>query len=99
MATNIFQPGQKLTAAALNGAIDSIAGVQNPSNDYKWQQTSLGRMQTTWSTFLNTESEIASPLDVGVAVQQLDQPIFVGDQQIGGVRRLFMNVGNPVYDE
>lgn len=56
-------------------------------------------MQTTWSTFLNTESEIASPLDIGVAVQQLDQPIFVGNQQISGVRRLFMNVGNAVYNE
>lgn len=48
---------------------------------------------------MNTESEIASPLDIGVAVQQLDQPIFVGNQQISGVRRLFMNVGNAVYNE
>lgn len=48
---------------------------------------------------MNTESEIASPLDIGVAVQQLDQPIVVRNEQFSGVRRLFMNVGNTVEAE
>lgn len=34
--TNLFHTGQKLTAKDLNNAIDSIGGLANPSNDYKW---------------------------------------------------------------
>lgn len=93
MATNIFQTGQKLTAQKLNDAIDSVAGLINPSNDYKWTQTSLGKMQTTWSTYLNSRNVNPQPLDVEVSIDPLSSSIALSGEQVGAVRRVFMNTG------
>ena len=93
MATNIFQTGQKLTAQKLNDAIDSVAGLINPSNDYKWTQTSLGKMQTTWSTYLNSRNVNPQPLDVEVSIDPLSSSVALSGEQVGAVRRVFMNTG------
>lgn len=93
MATNYFKSGQKLTAADLNGALDSIAGIQNPSDEYKWTQTSLGRMQSVWDNFYNTKNVNPQPLDVEVSIEALQQPIELSGQSINGVRHVFINTG------
>ena len=93
MATNIFQSGQKLTAQKLNDAIDSVAGLINPSNDYQWTQTPLGKMQTTWSTYLNSRNVNPQPLDIEVSIDPLSSSVALSGEQVGAVRRVFMNTG------
>lgn len=90
-----FLPGQKLTAADLNNAFQQVAGVQNPSNDYQWTKTSLGNLQSTWSTFTNTKNQTPTPLDIDIAVNPLPTPLNVPSLggQINAARCVFMNVG------
>lgn len=90
-----FLPGQKLTAADLNNAFQQVAGVQNPSNDYQWTKTSLGNLQSTWSTYTNTKNQTPTPLDIDIAVNPLLAPLNVPELggQINAARCVFMNVG------
>lgn len=95
MATNIFHSGQKLTAQDLNNALDGIAGIQNPSNDYKWQQTSLGRMQKTWDVFKQADGDYPAPLDVGVAQEALSSAITLPDgTEQWSKERIFISLGS-----
>lgn len=89
-----FFPGQKLTAADLNRALESVDGLQNPTSDMKWQKTPLGRLATSWDNFHNVDSTNPSPMDVKVQVEALDTPILYEGEYVCAKRRIFMYVGN-----
>lgn len=89
-----FYPGQKLTAADLNRALEGVDGLQNPTSDMKWQKTSLGRLAASWDNFYNVDSTNPSPMDVKVQVEALDTPILYEGEYVCAKRRIFMYVGN-----
>ena len=95
---NTFLPGQKLTAADLNAAIESIAGPYNPTSDSKWNQTKYGKLFKSWDAFRNSQNQTPQPLDVGIEFQ-----IFPNGQAVNGLdgaklrgqRQIFVNLGIP----
>lgn len=93
MTNDRFYTGQTLTARDLNSAFQSIAGIRNPSDDYKWQQTSLGRMQTGWNTYGSGKAPSAGAFDIRVELSKPPKAATYEGKELAGVRRVFMNVG------
>lgn len=88
-----FVPGQKLTAADLNGLAQLAAGPANPSDNYNWRQTSSGKLVVPWDNFYNIKNTNPQPLDVDVSIEALQTPIQLSSQSINGLRHVFINTG------
>jgi len=50
-------------------------------------------MQTTWSTYLNSRNVNPQPLDIEVSIDPLSSSVALSGEQVGAVRRVFMNTG------
>ena len=90
-----FTTGQKLTAKDLNDAFDSVAGPINPSKDYQWTQTNVGKLQKGWDTFVQIQNQNPETLEVAIGYSKIGsetvQP--VGGKTPAALRRVFINVG------
>lgn len=92
---NDFIPGQRLTANDLNTAFGSVKGPMNPSNDYQWTQTPIGKLQTTWDTFIQPKNQNPDTLEVGIGYSKIgtEQIATIAGKKPAALRRVFINVG------
>lgn len=90
-----FTSGQKLTAKDLNEAFDSVAGPINPSKDYQWTQTPIGKLQTTWDTFVQIENQNPDTLEIGIGYSEIGSETVaeIGGKKPAAFRRVFINTG------
>lgn len=90
-----FTTGQKLTAKDLNDAFDSVAGPINPSKDYQWTQTNVGKLQTAWDTFIQPKNQNPDTLEIGIGYSKIGSETItpVGGKSPAALRRVFINVG------
>lgn len=92
---NDFIPGQRLTANDLNNAFGSVKGPMNPSNDYQWTQTPVGKLQTAWDTFIQPKNQNPDTLEVGIGYSKIgsETVVPVEGKSPAALRRVFINVG------
>jgi hypothetical protein len=92
---NDFIPGQRLTAQNLNEAFGSVKGPMNPSNDYQWTQTPIGKLQTAWDTFIQPKNQNPNTLEIGIGYSKIgtEQIATIAGKKPAALRRVFINVG------
>ena len=92
---NDFIPGQRLTANDLNNAFGSVKGPMNPSNDYQWTQTPVGKLQTTWDTFVQIHNQNPETLEIGIGYSEVGSETVaeIDGKKPAALRRVFINVG------
>lgn len=90
-----FTTGQKLTAKDLNDAFDSVAGPINPSKDYQWTQTNVGKIQKAWDTFIQSMNQNPETLEIGIGYSQIGSETVheIGGKKPAALRRVFINLG------
>ena len=90
-----FTTGQKLTAKDLNDAFDSVAGPINPSKDYQWTQTNVGKLQKGWDTFIQPKNQNPNTLEVGIGYSKIvsETVAEIGGKKPAALRRVFINLG------
>lgn len=90
-----FTTGQKLTAKDLNDAFDSVAGPINPSKDYQWTQTNVGKLQKGWDTFIQPMNQNPQTLEIGIGYSKIGSETItpVGGKSPAALRRVFINTG------
>lgn len=90
-----FTSGQKLTAKDLNEAFDSVAGPINPSKDYQWTQTNVGKIQKGWDTFIQVQNQNPETLEIGIGYSEIGSETVaeIGGKKPAAFRRVFINTG------
>ena len=89
-----FTSGQKLTAKDLNEAFDSVAGPINPSKDYQWTQTNVGKIQKGWDTFIQVHNQNPETLEIGIGYSKIgSETVAEIGKRPAALRRVFINVG------
>ena len=88
-----FYPGQKLTAQSLNDAIAGAKGPANPTKDFKWRSVGIGDLYMAWSEFSNRQDFNIQPLQVGICIDPLQQPLTWNSYPVNALRRIFINLG------